>query len=252
MAKKLRAAGLDGVEIAPTVIWPSAPQVRSDEVSIYASYWRNNGLNISGIQSLLFGHPEFQVFDQSTWPSMTEHISAMIRLAQSLGTHIAVFGSPKNRVRGVLGKQEANAIFADFLGLVIPILAECNVVLAIEPNAPEYGADYLTRYTDTVALTDLVASPWVQPQIDTGCLNMVGEDPAAAVLAHTPAHIHVSAPNLSPLPGPVNHDALQSALASRDYSGWVALEMLATGPDPVKTAIRAAFWLAQTYTSGPI
>lgn len=249
VAPRIKAAGMDGVELAPTAIWPHAPHVPSHEVREYAKRWRDHGLAVSGIQSLLYGHPEFQIFHPATWPGMREHLTRMIRLARDLGTHVAVFGSPKNRVRGELGDAEANAMCAEFITELLPVLADCGVVFTLEPNAPAYGADYLTHYADTVTLSDLIASPWVQPQVDTGCLAMVHDDPAQAVQTRIPAHVHVSTPNLLPPPGPVDHSALRQTLTSSLYDGWVTLEMLQAASDPLDKAVQSAQWLTDTYGS---
>ncbi|CAB4965814.1 MAG: TIM barrel protein [Actinobacteria bacterium] len=246
-APQLTAAGLNGLEVAPTAVWPDAPRVPAREVKEYAREWQDHGLSVSGIQSLMFGHPQFQLFDRETWPEMLEHLTAMIRLGEALGTHTAVFGSPKNRVKGNLADHEANLICAEFMHLLIPVLMDCEIVLTLEPNAPAYGADYLTHYVDTVVVADLVASSWVQPQVDTGCLSMVGDDPAGAIRARTPAHVHISSPNLAAPPGPVDHDAVRQALIDANYEGWVVLEMLKSGSKPLDTAVESAAWLATTY-----
>jgi D-psicose/D-tagatose/L-ribulose 3-epimerase len=247
IAPQLKSAGMDGVELAPTAIWPHAPSVPARDVRAYARRWREHGLTISGIQSLLFGHPDLQVFDSRTWPEMYKHLTAMTRLAHDLDTNIAVFGSPKNRARGDLTDQEANAICAEFLTGLLPVLADCGVVLTLEPNAPSYGADFLTHYADTVALSDLLGSAWVQPQVDTGCLTMVNDDPVRAVRSRTPAHVHVSTPNLLPPPGPVDHQALWEALVCSGYDGWLVLEMLQSFPEPLEVSIRSARWLTEAY-----
>jgi len=247
VAPQLFAAGMDGVELAPTVIWPEAPLVPTEEALAYAQRWRDHGIAISGIQSLLYGHPEMQVFDRDIWPAMRKHLVSMIRLAHDLDTSIVVFGSPRNRVRGDLDDDTANAIFAEFLTSLLPILEDCGIVLTLEPNAPEYGADYLTRYTDVVKLSDFISSPWVQPQVDTGCLFMVNNAPEQAVRERRPAHVHISTPKLMPPPGPIDHIALQRSLLAVGYEGWVVLEMLQATPKPLQAAIASAKWLAETY-----
>lgn len=247
VAPRIKQAGMDGVELAPTAIWPHAPHVPSGEVRDYAQRWRDHGLTVSGIQSLLYGHPEFQIFDRDTWPSVREHLTSMIRLASDLGTHIAVFGSPKNRVRGELGDTAANAMCREFFTGLLPVLGDCGVVLSLEPNAPAYGADYLTHYAEIVALSELIASPWIQPQVDTGCLTMVHDDPAQAVWTQIPSHVHISTPNLLPPPGSVDHIALQKALVANRYDGWVVLEMLRATTDPLEAAVQSARWLTDTY-----
>ena len=247
VAPKLRAAGMDGVEIAPTLVWPDAPDIDRHEVVRYGQQWRDHGLEISGIQSLLFGHPEFQLLDRSTWPAMRAHLEAMLTLGGALQADVAVFGSPRNRIRGALDTTAADDIAAEFLNSVVPVLAGNAVTLTLEPNAPAYGADYITHYQDSVALAQLVGSPWVRPQIDTGCLAMVGEDYAAAAAGHPPAHVHASAPQLALPPAGLDHEPLSEVLQSAGYQGWVVLEMLPAGDDHLFSALTGARWLAATY-----
>lgn len=249
VAPRLGAVGIDGVELAPTAIWPEAPNVPVAQVRAYARRWQAHGLTVSGIQSLLYGHPELQILDRDRWPAMREHLGAMVRLAYELDSQVAVFGSPKNRVRGELAVPAANAVCAEFLTSLLPVLEGCGVVLALEPNAPAYGADYLTHYADTVALSDLVASPWVQPQIDTGCMSMVDDPPEQAIHDRLPAHVHISTPNLLPPPGPINHHAIGQSLATSRYDGWVVLEMLQASTQPLEVAVQSARWLTETYGS---
>lgn len=249
VAPRLKAIGIDGVELAPTAIWPKAPHVPTEQVRRYADNLRAHGLAISGIQSLLYGHPEMQVFRRKSWPNMHRHLTGMIRLAHHLNTKIVVFGSPKNRVRGSLSDDEANEACAEFLSGLLPTLAECDVVLTLEPNAPAYGTDYLTRYVEAVALSDLIASPWIKPQIDTGCMGMVGESADQAISSRLPAHIHISMHNLLPPPGSINHQAIGQSLAKNHYDGWVVLEMLQASTQPLTTAVHSAKWFTTTYGS---
>lgn len=238
---------MDGVEIAPTAIWPEAPHVPLAVVRRYADRWQDQGLAVSGIQSLLYGHPEFQLLEPATWPMMHAHLSAMIELAHELGARIAVFGSPRNRVRKGLNLTTADEMSIEFFGGLAPQLSASDVVLTLEPNAPGYGADYLTRYSETTALSRAIDSPWIQPQVDIGCMTMVNEDPADCIRIRTPAHVHISVPDLLPPPGPIDHGAIVSALEETEYKGWTVLEMLRTTPNPIDAAIASAQWLASTY-----
>lgn len=249
LAPRLAAAGIHGVEIAPTAIWPEAPRVPVEFVREYSGRWRDHGLDISGIQSLLYGHPELQLLDRAMWPALRAHLTAMIELAHELGAHIAVFGSPRNRIRGSVTAADANRLATEFFHSLEPLLSASGVTLTLEPNAPGYGADYLTHYGDVVALSDTIGSRWIQPQVDTGCLTMVGEDPSHAIRTHTPAHVHISVPDLLPPPGPVDHAAVVRALEETGYDGWVVLEMLRTATEPLNTALEATRWLARTYPS---
>lgn len=250
IAPRLRAAGMEGVEIAPTAIWPDAPYLPAKVVREYADRWRNHGLAVSGIQSLLYGRSELQLLDRATWPVMRAHLAATIELAHELGAAAAVFGSPRNRIRGGLEPAAADHLSIEFFQGLAPELAASGVILMLEPNAPGYGADYLTRYSDVVALSGAIGSPWIQPQVDTGCMTMVDEDPAEGIDTWTPAHVHISVPDLLPPPGPIDHGAVLQAIDRSNYAGWIVLEMLQTTQEPLERAVESAHWLSATY--GPM
>lgn len=243
----LLASGVQGVELAPTAVWPGAPVVDRGAVAYEARRWRAAGLPVVAVQSLLYGHPELQVFDPTTHPVLRRHLLDMLRLAGVLGAGVAVFGSPRNRVRGDLPVDRADDRAAEFFGALIPELEDQGVILTLEPNAPAYGADYLTTYEDCVRLAGIIGSRWIAPQIDTGCLRMVDVDPAQAVPRRLPAHVHASAPHLDEPPGPIDHGALAAALRTAGYEGWVTLEMRKPDGDPIAVLRRAASWLVATY-----
>lgn len=247
MAAALSEIGITGVELAPTALWPSAPDVADTDVAWVQRVLDDHGLRVSGLQSLLFGHPEFQLLQPDGWPSLREHLVRVLDLGHRLGADVAVFGSPKNRLRGPLDETAADELAAQFFTSLLPELEAAGVVLTLEPNAPAYGADYLTTYPAVVRLADLIGSPYVQPQIDTGCLAMVGEDVAADVGYRQPRHVHISSPRLAPVPGEADHRPLADGLRAAGYDHWVVLEMLADPAAPRDTVLGCARWLVDTY-----
>jgi sugar phosphate isomerase/epimerase len=151
-----------------------------------------------------------------------------------------VFGSPKNRQKGTLDKGLANEIAAEFLSQLIPVLKRNGVVLTLEPNAPAYGSDYLINYLDVVELSALVSSSQIKPQIDTGCLWMVGEEPLSAFKICTPHHIHISTPYLGEVPGSLNFLDIFKEIKTSDFSGWLVIEAL---NKTIEQSIAMAKWL---------
>ena len=240
---KLSNAGLHGVEIAPTAIWPDIDQVSDQEILEFKEYLQGHNLVVSGIQSLLYGHPELQLFDQKCWVDLKKHLETVIRIGGLLGADVAVFGSPKNRVKGILELEYADELAKTFLNLLNPCLKENNIILTLEPNAPQYGADYLTTYEEVVNLSTVINSKNIRPQIDTGCLWMVGIDSAASFLKEVPHHIHLSIPNLAHIPGPYNFDNLLNLAQKRDYSGWLVLEMVFHEINDLAFVTDSANWL---------
>ncbi len=90
---KLRAAGISGVEIAPTAVWSDVASIPRSALETHAAHWAHHGIKVSGIQSLLYGHPELQLFDQQSWPALAIHLESMLEIAAGLGAPVAVFGS---------------------------------------------------------------------------------------------------------------------------------------------------------------
>ena len=237
---KLANIGLQGVEIAPTAIWPDLDNLRDQEVIDFKKYLEGHNLVVSGIQSLLYGHPELQLFDQNCWRDLRKHLEKVIRIGGLLEADVAVFGSPKNRVKGELDKNKADKLAIDFFNQLESCLKESNIVLTLEPNAPDYGADYLTTYEEVINLCRRIDSATIKPQIDTGCLWMNGEDPASEFAKFIPHHIHISAPNLKGVPGNMEFSTFFKLLKLSTYSGWVTIEVVGTSRDH---AIKSINWL---------
>jgi sugar phosphate isomerase/epimerase len=246
MAQRVSSHGLTGVEIAPTSIWPESPNIPEGDLLSTRRMLEDHGLGVSGLQSLLFGRPDLQLFDRRCWPDLCRHLSAVLRVAGQLGADVAVFGSPKNRRRGDLPMHAAMQAAAEFFTGLIPELEDNEVVLTLEPNAPEYGADFLTGYRDCVELADLIGSEWVQPQVDTGCLTMVGEDAVEQAVFRLPAHVHVSAPGLGLPQADRFYERLAAELRKLEYQQWVVLEMLPVTP-VVESVDRGLDWLRATF-----
>jgi D-psicose/D-tagatose/L-ribulose 3-epimerase len=236
--------GLNGFELAPTQLLQDFDSLTQSDFKAFRRKLKDTGAEVSGIQSLLFGHPEYQVFEKSTWHPMIERLTRMFEFGSSVGAEVAVFGSPKNRVKGSISKENADEIFVDFLEVLIPRLQENNIVLTLEPNAPNYGTDFLTTYSDVVNLAERIQSAFVRPQIDTGCMMMVEEDICASFETHRPDHIHLSMPNLAPLPGSFDfHEFLKIATLSK-YPGWLVIEMLSDSKKSNSTE-RTLYWLQE-------
>ena len=240
MLPRIKQVGFHGIEIAPTAIWPEMKSIDFLEFKRMRYLIEDNGLEVSALQSLLYGHPEYQLFSRSTWPEMKSHLEFVFSLAQTLGAGVVVFGSPRNRLKGDLSTGLAHEIASEFFSSLLPSLERNDLVMTLEPNAPEYGADYLLNYCDVLELSSLIDSPHILPQIDTGCLWMVGEDPTLAFRSHKPHHLHISNPNLGVIPGDSNFEELFSQIRDTNFEGWLVIESLGISGD---YAIEAAQWL---------
>jgi sugar phosphate isomerase/epimerase len=235
----LHSNEIAGIEITISESFGSLEAAESESKAFLRDL-KSYGLRVSGIQSLLHNMNHLQLFRIQDWAELRPYFLRLIRLAASVETSILVFGSPRNRLKGSLTKPEANLLFEEFIVQLIPELMSHEVRIAIEPNAREYGADYLTDYVDVIEFCNQVNSPFVVPQIDTGCLELEGVNLLECLSLKVPSHVHLSAPGLGDIERSKAVLAFLEGLVGSSYQEWVTIEMLGNGMDGLDRIIRAA------------
>ena len=96
--EKLRDIGICGIEIAPTKIWGNLSKETLVKAKALKGKLDGMGIQVSGIQSLLYGLPDVQILQRSNWSQIYMKLNQMFEVASVLDAKIAVFGSPKNPV----------------------------------------------------------------------------------------------------------------------------------------------------------
>lgn len=229
VAGLMQRAGVGGLEIAPTAVWPDPLAVPAADAAAFRDRWRSRGIEVVAFQALLFGHPELVIFgDEQAREATLAHLTGMMDLAARLGARPLVFGSPKNRQVGPLPAPRARDIAVRFFRDAGRRAADRGVQLCLEPNPPAYGCDFIHTVAEGVSLVREVDHPGFGLHVDAGAITMNGEAPAEAIAAAAPVmgHFHASEPNLAPLgTGGTDHAALARALRAVGYSGWVSVEM---------------------------
>ena len=235
----LRSHEIAGIEISISESFGSLEGAESLSKSFLRDL-KSHGLRVSGIQSLLHNMDHLQLLRNEDWAELKPHFKRLIRMAASLETSILVLGSPRNRVKGNLTKQEANLLLAEFIAELIPELMNHEVRIAIEPNARAYGADYLTDYVDVIEFCGQVNSQYVVPQIDTGCLELEDVNLSECLPLKVPSHVHLSAPGLGDIESGETLLNFLDQLVSYSYTEWITIEMLGNGVEGLNRIIRAA------------
>ncbi|MFN8041393.1 MAG: TIM barrel protein [Acidimicrobiales bacterium] len=244
--------GVQGVELAPTKRWSDPTAVGSEAAAAERAAWEQRGLPVVALQSLLFGRPDLTVFgDGVSVSGLVDHLGRIARLGGWLGAGPLVFGSPKNRLRGdrplEQAMEEASSVFA----AAAESAAASGTCLCIEPNPPDYGCDFVTRAEEGAALVRRVDHPGFGLHLDTGSMTLAGDDLGPSVLAGADVlrHFHASEPGLAPAgsTGQVDHGGAAEALRRSGYDGWVSIEMLVPGDDPLPVIERAVGFVVETY-----
>ncbi|GHE10642.1 sugar phosphate isomerase/epimerase family protein [Klenkia taihuensis] len=246
--------GFEHLEIAPTRIWADPLAVPQPELRAFRSKVEHHGLRVVALQSLLFGHPELQLFgDDAARDGLADHLTGMARFAAAVGAERLVFGSPGNRRRGELTVEEADAVAVPFFTGLARRAEDLGVCFCIEANPEAYKCDYLTDAVASTAFVRAVDSPGVRLHLDTACMALAGDDAVERVHAGVDvlAHVHLSAPQLGPVGpgGPVDHTEFAAALREVGYPHHVSVEMLTPKTDdPEEVLWRTADFVKETYS----
>jgi D-psicose/D-tagatose/L-ribulose 3-epimerase len=248
VAVLLQRYKIDAIDIAPGKYFPKPDLATSVEIENVRRWWEGRGIEITGMQALLFGTTGLNVFGPpSTQDATLMHLGAVCRIGGLLGANRLVFGSPKNRDRSGLSDQEAMDVAVPFFRRLGDIAHSYGVLICLEPNPLSYGANFMTTSAETSRVVEQVSHPAIKMQLDTGALTINGEDPIAVleVCAILIGHVHASEPELLPLgDGKTDHGKVFSALAQHLPDHVVTIEMLATKNEPHEVSIERALSVA--------
>lgn len=248
LADLLQRFQVDAIDIVPSKYFPRPSEVTEADILKVRQWWKERGIEITGMQALLFGTTGLNVFGPpESRAALLLHLGAVCRIGAILGAPRIVFGSPKNRDRSGLSDAETLATAASFFRRLGDLAAAQGVMICLEPNPTCYGANFMTTSQETAQVVSHIAHPAIQMQFDTGALTINGEDPAAVLQmgASLIGHVHASEPNLLPLgDGNSDHYAMCRALSQHLPYHLVTIEMVATQQEPHLVSIERALCVA--------
>lgn len=249
VAAVLRGHGVQGVEFAPTKVWPQPLEASGPAVRAYRQSWEERGLPIVSMQSLLYGRPDLTIFDDPATRQRTrDYLAGIIDLAHELGAKALVFGSPKNRRRGSLSREEADEIAISFFREIGRLAAVRGIDICLEPNPVEYECDYVTSAAEGLAVVGRANQDGFALHLDTAAMTLAADAPGDAIARSMSRlrHFHISEPYLAPIgSGGVDHELFATALRECGYDRWISIEMKQADGDWLGALVRAVE-LAQT------
>ncbi len=248
VAQLLQRFSIDAIDIAPGKYFPEPAKATDDEIARVKGWWAERGVEITGMQALLFGTAGLNVFGSAeTQTALLKHLEAVCRIGAGLGATRVVFGSPKNRDRSGLDDQETLDIAIPFFRQLGDIAHAWGVTICLEPNPVCYGANFMTVSAETAEVVKQVAHPAIRMQLDTGALTINHEDPLTVLhdCAVLIGHVHASEPDLLPLgDGSTAHGKMAAALAQYLPDHVVSIEMVATKDESHAVSIERALQVA--------
>jgi len=272
MLPELQRRGVEGLVVAPSMVWPGAPDtVRPEQAREFRSSVEDAGLHIVGMQSLTFGMGEGLTLAS---PEVTDRLKRQAELAGHLGATSLVLGSPNLRQsRPDRCSSYTTATVVDALTDVARVAADNNTKLCIEPLSG-YGVQHVTNTAEGVQLTWFVSSDGIKASkgfglhLDSAALaGNPGFEPSLEIpYAQVRAiggitSFDVSAPNLMPpsQDTTVPHQEIAAALRStsersKPFTGFVSLEMRPPQPaegqqnfDPVAAYLAEVDFVREQY-----
>lgn len=248
IAQLLGRYRIDAIDIAPGKYFADPSEAKDEEIYLVKSRWSGLGIEITGMQALLFGTSGLNMFgSQKVQETMLRHLTAVCRIGAGLGARRLVFGSPKCRDRGSLSDAAAHDTAVTFFGRLGDIAESYGVIVCLEPNPVRYGANFMTTSAETAQVVEHVDHPAIRMQLDTGALTINDEDPSEVLSDYAAliGHVHASEPDLLPLgDGCSNHAAVCSALVQHLPEHLVCVEMLATEHERHELSIERAISVA--------
>jgi D-psicose/D-tagatose/L-ribulose 3-epimerase len=244
VAGLLRKFGVDAVDVAPAKYFPDPACAKDEDISKVRQWWADHGVEITGMQALLFGTTGLNVFGETKGrEAMLDHLRAVCRIGAGLGATRLVFGSPKNRDRTGLSDAQAIDQAVGFFRRLGTTAEEYGVIVCLEPNPNRYGGNFMTTSVETAHVVAAVGHRAVRMQFDTGALTINGESPDAVLECSSSfiGHVHASEPDLVPLgDGGTDHQLMQKALSQHLPEHVVSIEMVATRDEPHLQSIERA------------
>ncbi len=226
----LQELSIKGLEIAPTKIWSNPLEVSTDQLLAYKNTMQKNNIQIVAMQSLLFNHPELQIFESKENRKATiQYLEQIIKIGSAIGAKVLVFGSPKNRnIPSQISTEDANTIAQDFFKELGDVAQKYGLIIGIEPNPSKYGTNFFTTSQEVIDFIVILNHPAVRVHLDTGAMYVNKENYTATIEKALPylTHFHISHDNLDDitLPG-IDYQAIADVLRSNKYDKWISIEM---------------------------
>ncbi len=246
--KKCNQFGFNGIEIAPTRVFPDKPYKHIQEAKdwtkkLYESY----GLKVFSIQSIWYGRTENIFGSQSDRAMLLDYTKQAIEFASVVGASNVVFGCPLNRNGLTTGNVERNrSIAKEFFLSIGKSARDYGTCVAIEANPSIYGTDFLNTTRDAIDFIAKLDSSRILLNLDLG--TMIHNREKLSVISGNENlinHVHISEPFLEIIKERKEHLILFDYLNRVHYNKAVSIEM--GKQDDIETVYRTMEYMKRCF-----
>lgn len=231
------------IELVPSRFGNNLQDITDHEIKAYLDKLKSHKLTPLSMQGLLFGGNELHLFKSSeTRKNLESFMLKAIENCAKIGVKNMVFGSPKNRnYPQDTNKEDALAIAKDFFLKLAEKAQSEGLIIGLEPNAKEYGTNFLTNTFDTLSFVKEVNSKGLLCNVDLSTMKLANEDFSRLdeVDFDYVSHLHLSTPYLKTLD--ISNDSLIEVfktLKSKDYDRGVSIEMGYESMEATETTLK--------------
>jgi sugar phosphate isomerase/epimerase len=251
MCRASKAAGYDGVEVAPFTLAPRITDVTPARRAELRAQAAGAGVEIIGLHWLLAGTQGLYLTspDEAVRARTADYIVALGEAARDLGGSLMVFGSPKQRslLPGV-SPEQAFDWAAQIFRRVMPAVADAGVTICMEPLSPS-ETDFINTCADGDRLVKAVGHPNFRLHLDVKAMCSESTPITELIRRYgaSAGHFHANDANLrGPGFGDVDFVPIFRALGESGYNGWVSVEVFDYKPDPVTIAEQSAEYMRRS------
>ncbi|MFH1030911.1 MAG: sugar phosphate isomerase/epimerase family protein [bacterium] len=247
----MRNLNVLNLEISPFRDASTLPDAKKQFNNETASLLNKYGVRAVAFQALMFRYPEISIFESETARNgILEHLKGVLEFINQIGATVAVFGSPKNKIRGALSRDEAINIAKSFFGQIANQAKVLNIIFCIEPTPSAYGADFICNTQEAVNFVKAVDHESLKINLDIGSSILNKESIEKMIKENISyiGHVHVSEPHLKAINfNQPFHQSIAKTLNDRNYNGFVSVEMLPSDRQDVKNISKIISFVRDTY-----
>ena len=140
----MKQYGFEGLEIAPTRIFPDKPYDKNDEAKQWAEdIYNEYGLSVSSMQSIWYGVQEKVFGTEEERKILLDYTKKAIDFAVSIKCNNLVFGCPRNRnIPEGVNEDVAISFFKELGDYAYSV----GTVIGMEANPTIYNTNYMITH----------------------------------------------------------------------------------------------------------
>ena len=216
--------GYDGLEIAPTKIFPKDPYNNLAEASKWSKKLREQyGFMISSMQSIWYGRTEKIFGTKEERQTLIDYTKKAINFASNIGCKNLVFGCPKNRN---IEKESDYLPAVEFFKELGNYAEQKGTCIGMEANPTIYNTNFINDTVSALNLIKDVGSKGFLLNLDVGTMIQNNEE-CSELIGNVELinHVHISEPYLALIENRGLHKELITILKKENYNKYVSIEM---------------------------